>query len=179
MGSPPDKAERKDMANKKDSTPVLKVEPEEVSEEKALEQEAEAIAKMRAEMEAQQARLDALQKENEQLKKNSIYSSSPFGGAQDYERVHKACEEAAKAGEDPWEIKISVNAPRIGKGEESYWLCVNGRSIAVPANNRYYELALPFAQCLVDEIRNRYRAEDYADSIENYDPVTHPKTEQQ
>ena len=49
------------------------------------------------------------------------------------------------------------------------------KSVQVPANDRYYELALPFAQCMVDEIAARTRAADYADKIEVYDPVLNPK----
>ena len=123
---------------------------------------------------AMQAEIERLKKENEQLKVNSVYSGSPAGGESDSERVHRACEQAAKDGKDPWDVKISVQAQRIGKGEDSYWLCVNGRSMQVPANDRYYDLALPFAQCLVDEIRSRYRAADYADSIQVYDPKENP-----
>lgn len=150
------------MAAKKDSTPVL---------EEPVKEEANEAAKL----EEMQKRLQELEKENAQLKKNSVYSPSPFGGAQDFERVKAACQQAAEDGADPWGIKISVNAPRIGKGEDSYWLCVNGRTIQVPANDRYFELALPFADCLVDEIENRKRANDYIDSIQVYDPDSNPK----
>ena len=150
------------MAAKKDSTPVL---------EEPVKEEANEAAKL----EEMQKRLAELEKENAQLKKNSVYSPSPFGGAQDFERVKAACQQAAEDGADPWGIKISVNAPRIGKGEDSYWLCVNGRTIQVPANDRYFELALPFADCLVDEIENRKRANDYIDSIQVYDPDSNPK----
>lgn len=123
---------------------------------------------------AMQKEIERLKKENEQLKVNSVFSASPMGGESDCERVQRACEAAAKAGKDPWDIKISVQASRIGKGEDSYWLCVNGKSMQVPANDRYYDLALPLAQCLVDEIRSRTRAADYVDSIQVYDPKENP-----
>lgn len=166
------------MATKKDSTPVLEEpvkEDAELEAEAAKPEEMTAVAKMRAEMERLLKEKEQLQQENEELKKNSVASRSPFGADNDYSRVMKACEEAAQKDEDPWGITISVNAPRIGKGEDSYWLSVNGRSMQVPANDRYYELALPFAQCLVDEIRSRHRAEDYTDSIQVYDPIVNPK----
>ena len=143
-------------------------------ESEKLEQMAESLDQPNPQMLAMMAEMERLKKENEALRKNSVYSPSTEGGASDRERVAKACEEAAKKGQDPWKIKISVLAPRIGKGEDSYWLCVNGRSVQVPANDRYYELALPFAQCLVDEIRSRYRAADFADSIQVYDPKDNP-----
>ena len=90
------------------------------------------------------------------------------------EKVSGAIKDIIDAETDPWGIKISVLAPRIGKGEDSYWLRVNGRSVQVPANDRYFELALPFAECLVNEISARHFAADYIDTIEVYDPKTNP-----
>ena len=156
------------MASKKSAaqeTPVI--------EEEVLEQ-AEEKQEVNPQMLAMQKEIERLKKENAQLQQNSVYSANPMGSASDYERVHAACEQAAKDGVDPWSKTISVLAARIGKGEDSYWLCVNGKSMQVPANDRYYELALPFAQCLVDEIRARYRAADFADSIQVYDPKDNP-----
>ena len=163
------------MAAKK-NTPALEV-PE--KEDAALE--AEETARVPGpqdgpdpQMLKMQAEIERLKKENEQLKKNSVYSSSPTGYEGDYERVKKACKQAAEDGVDPWTVKISVLAPRIGKGEDSFWLCVNGKSMQVPANDRYFELALPWADDLVEEIRARYRAADFADSIQVYDPKENP-----
>ena len=121
-------------------------------------------------------KLDNLEKENEELKKNSVGTSSPFGGKDDYERVKDACEKAAAEGLDPWTVKISVRAPYKGKKEDpNYWLSVNAKTIGIPANDRYYELALPFAQCLEDMIRAEKRASEFIDGIEEFDPVTHKK----
>ncbi len=161
------------MATKKNTT-----EPEILNEDAAKEaemQNQQMLANMQAELKALKEANAAMKKENEELRKNSVYAPSPYGSAGDYERVMEACQKAADQNLDPWKIKISVKAPRIGKGEDSYWLSVNGRTIQVPANEKYFELALPFAQCLVDEIRNRNRANDYIDSIENFDPETNPK----
>ena len=63
-----------------------------------------------------QAEIERLKKENEQLKINSIYSGSPAGSESDVERVRRACEQADRDGVDPWTVKISVLAQRIGKG---------------------------------------------------------------
>ena len=145
--------------------------------EEAVNQESDvtqAMADLKKEMEALKKQLDAQKKENEELKKNSVKASSPFGGDTDSQRVYKACQEVAEAGGNAWDRTISVLAPRIGKGEDSYWLSVNGRTMQVPANDRYYELALPFAQCLVNEISARHLAADYMDTIEVYDPKTNP-----
>lgn len=160
------------MATKKTSQDVVLE-----NNEAAVPAEDGRLAEMQKKLAELQAANAKLEKEKAELQKNSIRSASPFGGGDDWERVHKACADAAEAGLDPWKEKISVKAPRIGKGEDSYWLSVNGRTMQVPANERYYELALPFAQCLVDEIRNRYSANDFIDSIENYDPVTNPKAD--
>lgn len=134
----------------------------------------QAMQELKKELSSLKGELAAQKKENEELKKNSVRSSSPYGGESDAQRVAKACKESAEAGTDPWGIKISVLAPRIGKGEDSYWLCVNGRSVQVPANDRYFELALPFAECLVNEISARHFAADYIDQIEVFDPKTNP-----
>ena len=159
------------MATKKSAAQ----EPEVITEEIEQVKEPGPLDQPNPQMLAMMAEMERLKKENEKLKKNSVYSPSTEGGASDRERVAKACKEAAEKNQDPWGIKISVLAPRIGKGEDSYWLCVNGKSIQVPANDRYYELALPFAQCMVDEIAARNRAADYTDKIEVYDPVLNPK----
>ena len=134
----------------------------------------QAMKDLQAQIASLQKDLDSQKKENAELKKNSVYSSSPYGGKTDRERVVDACMQAETEKQDPWGQKISVLAPRIGKGEDSYWLCVNGRSIQVPANDRYYELALPFAECLVNEIEARKKAADYIDQIEVFDPKENP-----
>ena len=131
---------------------------------------------MAAKTKSFEERLEQLEKENAELRKNSVYAPGPYGAAGDYERVQKACQDAAEKGEDPWNVKISVQAPRRGKGDDSYWISVNGRYIQIPADEKYYELALPFAQCLVDLIRAERRSNDFIDNIQVYDPITNPKS---
>lgn len=122
--------------------------------------------------------LEALRKENERLKMNSVQAYSAAGAMSDHERVQAACKKAAEEGTDEWGIKISVRAPRRpAKEDPFYWLSVNGRTLQVPANDKYFELALPFAACLTDMIQAEWFANDYADSIENFDPVTNPHRE--
>jgi len=158
--------------NKQEAAPAVEQETKKDAERMTQENY------MNAEILAQQKKeIERLKRENEELRKNSIQAGSPFGGAGDYERVKKACERAAEEGKNPWDVTISVQAPRRGKGEDSYWLSVNGRTMQVPANERYYELSLPFAQCLVDAIRSERNANDFMDKIEVYDPVTNPKKE--
>ena len=109
---------------------------------------------------------------------NSVAAYGAAGAKSDIERVQEACRSAAEKGLDSWEVKISVRAPRRpAKEDPFYWLSVNGRTIQVPANDKYYELPLPFAACLTDMIAAEWLAADYSDSIENYDPVTNPHKE--
>lgn len=158
---------------KANTTPAAETENK-AAEEKP-EKATQNLQEMQDEIRRLKGQLDEQKKANAELKRNSIYSPSPYGSAGDYERVKEASAEAAEKGENPWTIKISVKAPRIGKGEDSYWLSVNGRTMQVPANEKYFEMALPFAECLVEEIRNRNRAADYVDGIEVYDPETNPR----
>jgi hypothetical protein len=147
--------------------------PEE-TKEMVKEPETETVS----EKDRMQQELERLRKENEALKKNSVAASTPFGGKSDYERVQEACEAAAAAGKDAWTEKISIRAPRRPAKEDPwYWLSINGRTIQVPANDKYFELALPFAEALVNMITSEYRASDYIESIEDYDPITNPKKE--
>ena len=139
-----------------------------------MDQMLQAMMDLKSQIAGLQKDLDDQKKENEELKKNSVYSPSPQGSMSDLERVHVACRKAAEDGVDPWTVKISVLSPRIGKGEDSYWLCINGKSVQVPANDRYFEMALPYAECLVNEIEARYRAADMIDKLEVYDPELNP-----
>ena len=151
------------MATKKSSTPVL----EETVE--TPEQEMSSAAA------AMQAELERLRKENEQLRMNSVGASSAAGAKSDYERVQDACRKAAEEGADAWSIKISVRAPRKpAKEDPFYWLSINGRTIQIPATDKYYEMALPFAANLRDMIQAAWRANDFADNMEVFDPVNNP-----
>lgn len=165
MESPTIRAERKlNMATKK-STPETEIPAE---EEKQV---TDPVSMMRAE-------LEALKKENERLKQNSVQAYGAAGAKSDYERVQEACQKAAEEGADAWGIKISIRAPRRpAKEDPFYWVSVNDRQIQIPANDKYYDLALPFAACLVDMIAAEWMAADFADNIENYDPVTNPHRE--
>lgn len=150
------------MATKK-STPVLETPETEEPEVKQNDLMAE---------------LEALRKENERLKQNSVAAYGATGARSDYERVQDACKKAAEAEADSWGIKISVRAPRRpAKEDPFYWLSVNGRTLQVPANDKYFDMPLPFAACLMDMIQAEWFANDYADSIEEYDPVTNPHRE--
>lgn len=151
------------MATKKSSTPVLEEPVNETKPETA------------ADAAALQAELERLRKENEQLRLSSVRSADASGGKSDYERVQEAVAKAAEEKADAWSIKISVRAPRKpAKEDPFYWLSINGRTIQIPATDKYYELALPFAAALVDMIQAEWRANDYIDNMEVFDPVNNP-----
>ena len=164
------------MATKANSTPVLEVPKD---EDRDLEKEAGKLEAMaNAQKEAMLAEIEKLKAENERLRKNSVLAGNAMGQKSDRDRVREACEKAAKEGVDAWSQTISVRAPRKpAKEEPYYWISVNARTIQVPANDRYFDLPLPFAQCLVDMVAADWMAQDYSDSIENYDPITNPKKE--
>ena len=166
------------MASKASSTPVLEVPKD---EDRELEKEAGKLERMANPPDqgaAMLAEIERLKKENERLRKNSVLAGNAAGQMSDRERVRAACEQAAKDGIDAWTQTISVRAPRRpAKEEPFYWLSVNAKTMQVPANDRYFDLPLPFAQCLVDMIAMEWMAQDFSDSIENYDPITNPKKE--
>ena len=124
--------------------------------------------------------LEAAQKEIEKLKAQLASAVKPQGTAKparetDYDRVHRLEAEAIAAGKDLWEEKVELYVPHRNPTEDPfYWICINGRSAQIPANDTIQEMRLPFACVLVDTLRNEKRSADYKDSMQVYDPVTNP-----
>ncbi len=148
------------MATKKNpETEVENLEAEPVKET-AKENE---TAKLQAEIAKLKAQLEAKQ---------------PAGGRStesDFDRVHRAEEEAIAGGVDPWTVEIDVLVPHREKSEDPwYWLSVNGRTVQIPANDRYQKMKLPFACVLVDTLAAQRRSIEYQDSLEVFDPETNP-----
>ena len=101
----------------------------------------------------------------------------PGGGGRqdDAAMVRKAAQEAADAGKDPFDVVVSIRTPkRPGREDPWYWLNVNGRSCQVPADDRYHEMKLPWAETLINMLEAERMAEDFQDSMEVYDPKTNP-----
>ena len=143
------------------------------NEEQLLEQPAEETQPK----DDQSEKLKAQQAEIEKLKAQLAAAQQAKPGARqnDAEVVRKACEEAVKAGVDLWTVKVNVRSPRKpGKEDPWYWLNVNGRSVQIPADDKYYELALPWAETLINSLEADRRAADFQDQLEVYDPVTNP-----
>lgn len=115
------------------------------------------------------AELEAKLAEAEKL--NAAYTKG-----NDFKVVQQKSKEAAEKGLDPWGITVSIRVPaRRDSNDPYYWLCVNGRSAQIPANNEYQEMKLPFAEALVNMIRAEKHAQNFADEeIQVHDPVTNP-----
>lgn len=104
-------------------------------------------------------------------------AKKPFTGSKetDRERVHRLEAETNEAGTDPWTVETEVLVPHREKTEDPwYWINVNGRSVQIPANDRYQKMKLPFACVLVDLLSYEKHSADYQDSLEVYDPETNP-----
>jgi hypothetical protein len=152
------------MATKKNAETNVPEELEKVQQDlksEALDKDAE-IAKLRAQ-------LAAAQRQNEGYRKGK-----------DAEIVEQASKDAIARGVDPWTVMVSVRVPeRRDTTEKSYWLCVNGRSVQLPANNQYQEMKLPFAEALMNTLQADRFAQKFADTqIQVYDPITNPHKEQ-
>ena len=128
------------------------------------------------------AMAEAQQREIERLKKELAAAQSQKTEVRktDKQRVQEAVEKAIKEGKNLWDVKIAVRArPRTGTTEKHYWLGVNGRFLALPADDRYHEMALPYAECLVNAMNAENFVKEYADrEIKVHDLITNPHEEE-
>ena len=163
------------MATKKN--PELKVPENEDKELEAVAEKSEQIAKKAAESDAEmQKKLQAQAAEIEKLKAQLAQNNRPTNRTQnDAEVVRQAAQEAAEKGLDPWDVKVTVRVPHRQRNEDPwYWVNINGRAAQIPADDRYQEMALPFAETLLNSLEAERMAAEYQDGIEVYDPVTNP-----
>lgn len=72
---------------------------------------------------------------------------------------------------DPWEEKVPVYVPRRRGDDPQYYVCVNDRRYAFPANGQVQEMPKPIAQILLDSLAAEDAAEDFANSIQNEEPT--------
>ena len=105
--------------------------------------------------------------------------SAGYRAGKDAQIVEQAILDCIEAGKDPWAETISVRVPeRRDTTEKSYWICVNGRSVQIPANNQYQEMKLPFAEALMKTLQADRHAQRFADeTVQVYDPITNPHPE--
>lgn len=171
------------MATKK--TPEKETVTAEAPELNAVPEEQAAQAELMALLKKQQEQIEALQKqqaENETLRKQLAEAKAreesqvAMRNRSDKQVVEEAIRSAEASGVDPWTVTVPVRS-RVRKDttEKHYWLCVNGRTLALPADDQYHELKLPFASALVNAMHAERFAEEFADKkIQVYDPITNP-----
>ena len=76
--------------------------------------------------------------------------------------------EAQKPAEavDPWSVEVEVMVPRKRKGDDpQYYVCVNDRRYAFPANGKKQKMPQPIAEILQSSIEAEYEAEEYAEEM--------------
>lgn len=135
----------------------------------------QAAGKSEAQTETKDAEIARLKAELEAAKRQS----AGYRAGKDAEVVEQAIQDCIAAGKDPWKETVSVRVPeRRDTTEKSYWLCVNGRSVQLPANNQYQDMKLPFAEALMKTLQADRHAQRFADEeIQVYDPITNPHPE--
>ena len=73
--------------------------------------------------------------------------------------------EEAKTG-SAWDEEVEMYVPRKPKGDDqSYYVCINSRKFAVPANGRMQKLPRPVAEILQGSLEAEARAEEMADQM--------------
>ena len=131
-----------------------------------------------AEVQADQQKLQAenakLKKQLEELQKQQA-AVKPGSRENDFDRIHRIEKEALAEGKDLWGITVGLVVPHRNPTEDPwYWICVNARTVQIPADDTYQEMKLPFAIVLVDTLKSEKRAADYRDRLEVFDPITNP-----
>lgn len=154
------------MATKKKTD--AEVEAEEMLEEPAAEQTEPAEA---AAADPKDALIAQLRAELAAANKKAVYATP----MDERKRVQEMARQAAEAGMNEWDIKVAVRVPKRPASEDPwYWININSVSAQFPANDQVQELKLPWAVALMDMLTAEERAQDYADSIQVYDPVSNP-----
>lgn len=78
----------------------------------------------------------------------------------------KAEEPVQEEPKSAWDEEIEMYVPRKPKGDDqSYYVCINARKFAVPANGRMQKLPRPVAEILKMSLEAEARAEDMADKM--------------
>ena len=74
---------------------------------------------------------------------------------------------------DPWAEKVVMYVPKKRGDDPQYYVCVNDRRFAIPADGSNQELPKPIATNLQESLRAEDEAEDFATSIESKEPREH------
>lgn len=72
---------------------------------------------------------------------------------------------------DPWEEMVEMYVPRKRGDDPQYYVCVNDRRFAFPANGQVQKMPKPIAQILKESLEAEDAAEDFANSIQNEEPT--------
>lgn len=163
------------MASKKTANPEART-PE--KEDLTAEVNALTSDELLKQSEDQRLEIERLKKELEEAKKSAKAGSEGYRQT-DKQRVQEAIRKAIAEGKSMWDVKVPVRArPRTGTTEKHYWLGVNGRFVALPADDKYHELSLPWAECLINAIDAETFAREEADKIQVYDLISNPHEEE-
>lgn len=104
-----------------------------------------------------------LRRELAEMKKAQTAWQAPTGTAAP-DPAPKAQE--GKPSTDPWEEWIQVTPPRHGRGQEkTYFVSVNGRNAAIPADGKPIMLRKPHALALLDSLEAEASAEEFAENL--------------
>ena len=161
------------MATKTNKTavdPNMMEDPAQLVEEQE-EKQAAAAVKQPKKADEKDARIAELEAQLAEAQKQA----AAYQKGDDVALVRKAAAECEKDGTDPWKKEVSIRVPaRRDCNDPYYWLCVNGRSVQLPANNQYQTMKLPFAESLINMLVAEKNAERFADDLQVYDPITNP-----
>jgi len=84
---------------------------------------------------------------------------------QEEEVIQEAAQEEP-AGTDPFQETVEMIVPRKPRGEEQqYYVCVNDRRYAIPADGKMQKLPKPVAEILKDSLEADAFADDFADRM--------------
>lgn len=176
------------MATRNTAAAKAAAEQENVPELKTVPEEKESLDELTALLRKQQEQIAQLQKQSaevENLKKELAeakareQAAAARRGVTDRQVADEAMRKCAEEGIDPWTVTVPVRAKiRRDTNEKQYWGAVNGRTYAVPADDQYHEMKLPFALNLLDTMHVDRFVEKFAEkNIQMYDPKTNPKPE--
>lgn len=70
---------------------------------------------------------------------------------------------------DEWAEEVEVMVPRKRKGDDpQYYVCVNDRRFAFPADGKRQKMPKPVAEILMSSIEAEYAAEEYAEEMNRH-----------
>ena len=71
---------------------------------------------------------------------------------------------------DPWAEMVDMYIPKKRGDDPQFYVCVNDRRFAIPADGKVQKLPKPIATILQDSLQAEDAAEDFAASLEVKEP---------